>query len=160
MESKMTSTTLSGQLKALGFVLPEASAPGGNYVPWVLSNNMLYISGQTPRGPNEEKYIGKLGERFNVSEGQQAAISCLLNILAHVGNAIDDDISRIVRCVRLGGFVNSSPGFTEQPLVINGASDLLVRILGERGKHARAAVGVASLPRNVSVEIDAIFEIS
>ncbi len=155
----MTSTSLKAKIDALGLAFPEAPPPGANYVPWVRSANMLYVSGQTPRMGKADKFVGKLGAQYNVAQGQEAARLCLLNILAHVGNAVEDDDSRIIRCVRLGGFVNCLPDFMDQPLVINGASDLLVQILGERGKHARTAVGVAALPRNVAVEIDAIFEL-
>lgn len=155
----MNPKTLTAHVEALGMTLPEAPKPAANYIPWVLSRNTLYISGQTPRGPVEKEFTGKLGKEFNIAQGQDIARMCMLNVLAQLRDAIDDDATRIGRCIRLGGFVNSSPDFGDHPLVINSASDLLVQVLGPLGKHARTAVGVAALPRNVAVEIDAIFEL-
>ena len=151
--------TIASRLKQMGVSLPAAVAPGANYVPTVRSGNLLFIAGQVPVRDGKLEFVGKLGEGISVAQGQQAARLCALNILAQVAGALDGDLDRVVRCVRLGGFVNAVPGFTEQPQVINGASDFIVEVFGDAGKHARAAVGVGSLPRGVAVEVDAIFEI-
>jgi enamine deaminase RidA (YjgF/YER057c/UK114 family) len=139
--------------------LPNASSPGANYVPYVRSGNLLFVTGQLSQWNGERRFIGKLGREFGVEEGQQAARLCALNLVAHVRNAVDGDLDRVVRCVRIAGFVNSEPNFTAQSQVINGASDVLVDIFGEAGRHARMAVGVAVLPYDVAVEVEAIFEI-
>jgi enamine deaminase RidA (YjgF/YER057c/UK114 family) len=139
--------------------LPNASSPGANYVPYVRSGNLLFVTGQLSQWNGERRFIGKLGREFGVEEGQQAARLCALNLVAHVRNAVDGDLDRVVRCVRIAGFVNSEPNFTAQSQVINGASDVIVDIFGEAGRHARLAVGVAVLPYDVAVEVEAIFEI-
>jgi enamine deaminase RidA (YjgF/YER057c/UK114 family) len=139
--------------------LPNASSPGANYVPYVRSGNLLFVTGQLSQWNGERRFIGKLGREFGVEEGQQAARLCALNLVAHVRNAVDGDLDRVVRCVRIAGFVNSEPNFTAQSQVINGASDVIVDIFGEAGRHARMAVGVAVLPYDVAVEVEAIFEI-
>lgn len=143
----------------LGLTIPEPTIPVANYVPYVVSGKNVYISGQIPMQAGQITFVGKLGQDFTVEQGQEAARVCALNILALIRHACEGDLGRVVRCVRLGGFVNGTPEFTDQPQVINGASDLMVAVFGERGRHARAAVGVNSLPRGVAVEIDAIFEI-
>lgn len=153
------SETISGRVAELGHVLPTPSTPAANYVPWVRSGDLVHISGQVPLQDGRAMYLGKVGADLSVETGQKAAQLCALNILAHLAAAVEDDMSRVVRCVRLGGFVNAVPEFDQQPLVVNGASDLMVEVLGEKGKHARAAVGVGSLPRGVAVEVDAIFEV-
>ncbi|NLC34999.1 MAG: RidA family protein [Alcaligenaceae bacterium] len=153
------SETISGRVAALGHVLPEPASPAANYVAWVRSGNQVFVSGQVPLKDGRCAYVGRLGDDVDVETGQQAAQLCALNILAHLAVAVEDDLSRVVRCVRLGGFVNAAPGFGDQPQVINGASDLMVAVLGDKGKHSRAAVGVSSLPRNAAVEVDAIFEV-
>jgi len=153
------SETISGRVAELGHVLPTPSTPAANYVPWVRSGDLVHISGQVPLQDGRAMYLGKVGADLSVEAGQKAAQLCALNILAHLAAAVEDDMSRVVRCVRLGGFVNAVPEFDQQPLVVNGASDLMVEVLGEKGKHARAAVGVGSLPRGVAVEVDAIFEV-
>ena len=150
---------IAARLKQMGVSLPAAVAPGANYVPAVRTGNLLFIAGQVPVKDGKLEFVGKLGEGISLAQGQQAARLCALNILAQVAGALDGDLDRVVRCVRLGGFVNAVPGFIEQPQVINGASDFIVEVFGEAGKHARAAVGVGSLPRGVAVEVDAIFEI-
>jgi enamine deaminase RidA (YjgF/YER057c/UK114 family) len=147
-------------LAGLGLTLPEVKPPVANFVPFVITGNLLYVSGQIPTENGQIVYIGKLGEKISVAEGQQAARLCALNVIAVLKLACDGDLNKLVRCIRVGGFVNSAPEFTDQPEVINGASDLLVSVFGERGKHARTAVGVAALPRGVAVEVDAIFEIA
>ena len=153
------SETISGRVAELGHALPVPSVPAANYVPWVRSGNLVYVSGQVPLLEGRAVHVGKLGDDVDLETGQRAAQLCALNILAHLSSAVNDDLSRVLRCVRLGGFVNAVPDFTMQPQVVNGASDLIVQVLGEKGKHTRAAVGVASLPRNAAVEVDAIFEV-
>lgn len=150
---------IDGRLAQLKIELPEAGAPLANYVPCVQSGNLLFVAGQICQWNGERRFIGKLGREFKVEEGQQAARLCGLNILAQVKKALGGDLDRVVRCVRLGGFVNSAPDFVQQPQVVNGCSDLIVEVLGDAGKHARTAVGVNALPANVAVEVDAIFEV-
>lgn len=147
-------------LKALNLTLPEAAAPAANYVPYTISGNMLYIAGQIPFLNGEKIHIARLGDNYSVAQGQDAARACGLNILAQARQAVNGDWSKIKRCLKLGGFVNSTADFDQQPAVINGASDLMVSVLGETvGRHARFAVSAPSLPFGVAVEIDAIFEI-
>ncbi len=148
------------RLAELGIALPGAKKPVANYVPYVVTGSHLHISGQVTMGPSGPEYIGKLGRELNVESGQKAARLCALNILAQVKEACGGDLDRVVRCVRLGGFVNAVPEFVDHPAVINGASDLIAEVFGQAGRHARAAVGVNSLPLGVAVEIDAIFEIA
>lgn len=153
------SNEIRNRLEALGVTLPSPAAPAANYVPYVISGNQLIISGQLPFGTDGLEYVGKVGDKISLEDAQQSAKLCAINILAQANAALDGDLTRITRLVRLGGFVNAVTDFTEHPAVINGASNFVVEVLGEAGKHARAAVGVASLPFGVSVEIDAIFEI-
>ena len=149
---------IDGHLKAKGIELPNASAPAANYVPFTRTGNVVYVSGQVSQWNGERKFIGKLGAEFGIPEGQQAARLCALNLVAHARVAAGGDLDR-VRVLRLTGYVNCTPDFTSQPQVVNGASDAMVEIFGEAGKHARSAVGVASLPGGVAVEVEAIFEI-
>lgn len=153
------SETISGRVAALGLTLPKPSTPAANYVSWVRSGDFVHVSGQVSVLVGQEEYVGKVGADVDVATAQKAAQACALNVLAQLADAVGDDYARVVRCVRLGGFVNATPDFTEQPQVVNGASNLMVEVLGEKGKHARAAVGVSSLPRGVAVEVDAIFEV-
>jgi enamine deaminase RidA (YjgF/YER057c/UK114 family) len=150
---------IESNLERLGIELPDAPAPAANYVPWVKTGNLVFISGQVTMGANGLEYQGKVGKDLGVEEGQAAARLCAINLLAQLRSACDGDIERVRRCVKLGGFVNSTTDFKNHPQVINGASDLLVEVLGDRGKHARFAVGAGSLPFNVAVEVDAVFEI-
>jgi enamine deaminase RidA (YjgF/YER057c/UK114 family) len=150
---------IEARLKELKIELPEAGAPLANYVPCVRSGDLLFVSGQICQWNGERRFVGKLGREFKLEEGQQAARLCGLNILAQAKRALDGDLDRIVRCVRLGGFVNSMPDFTQQPQVVNGCSDLMVEVLGDAGRHARAAVGVNVLPADVAVEVEAVFEV-
>lgn len=150
---------LSDRIKELGLELPQVSKPGANYIPFVRTGNLLYVSGQVCQWNGERRFIGKLGREFEVEDGQEAAKLCALNVLSQLGVAIEDDLDRFVRTVRVGGFVNCTPDFAAQPQVINGASDLLIEVLGEAGRHARTAIGVGALPAGVAVEVDAIFEI-
>lgn len=148
------------RLKQLGIELPSATAPAANYVPTVRTGNLVFVAGQVTIRDGKREFIGKLGREFGIEEGKKAARLCALNILAHARNACGGDLDRVVRCVRVGGFVNAVPEFGDHPAVINGASDLLVEVFGDAGKHARAAVGVGSLPFGVAVEVEAVFEVS
>jgi enamine deaminase RidA (YjgF/YER057c/UK114 family) len=152
--------TIAAQLQDLGYELPEAAAPAANYVPYVVSGNQIFVSGQIPFLNGEKMHRGRVGEDLSVEQGVEAARACALNILAQANDAVDGDWSRIKRLVKLGGFVNCTPDFYDHPKVINGASDLMVEAMGEIGKHARFAVGAPCLPLGVAVEIDAIFEIA
>jgi len=147
------------RLSALGLSLPEAPAPAANYVPWVISGTTLYVSGQISRDAGG-LLTGRLGEDLSVEQGAAAAQTCALELLAQAGAALGGDFGRLVRVVKLTGFVNSTPAFTDQPKVVNGASDLMVAALGDAGRHARSAVGVAALPLGVAVEVEGIFEIA
>ena len=151
---------IEAKLKELGIELPAATAPIANYVPFTRSGNLVVVSGQVSVRGGKPEFVGKLGREISVAEGQQAARLCALNILAHLRTACDGDLDRVKRVLRLGGFVNCTPEFTEMPQVVNGASDLMVAVFGDAGKHARAAVGVSSLPLGVTVEVEAMFEIA
>lgn len=150
---------IADRLHALGIVLPTPAAPAANYVPYVLSRGMLYVSGQIPVGPGGIEFVGVVGSDLGIEDGRSAARLCAINILAQAKAALGD-LDRIARLVKLTGFVNSAPGFGDQPKVVNGASDFLVEVLGEPGRHARSAVGVAGLPFGVAVEVEAILEIA
>jgi enamine deaminase RidA (YjgF/YER057c/UK114 family) len=151
---------IDDRLRELGIELPQPSAPGANYVPTVRSGNLLFLTGQLSQWNGERRFVGKLGREFDVAEGQQAARLCALNLIAHLRAALDGDLDRVVRCVRIAGFVNSIPDFTGQSQVVNGASDVFVSVFGEVGRHTRMAVGVSALPYDVAVEVEAVFEIS
>ena len=155
----MTVSSPLARLGELGLSLPPAAAPVANYVPFARSGNLLFISGQLPvvAGKVDPAHRGKLGGAVSLESGQDAARLAALNVLAQA-NAAVGDLSRL-RAVRLGGFVNAVPDFSQIPQVVNGASDLFAAVLGENGKHARAAVGVAQLPLDAAVEIEAVFEI-
>jgi len=146
------------KLVDIGLDLPNAAAPAGNYVPYVISGNLIFVSGQIPMGPDGPEYQGKLDKDFSIEDGQAAARLCALNLLAQVKAALDGDLDRVIRCVKLGGFVNAPADFSKHPQVINGASDLMVEVLGDAGRHARFAVGASNLPLDVAVEVDGIFE--
>ncbi|UWR99551.1 RidA family protein [Phaeobacter inhibens] len=150
---------IEAKLKDLGIQLPSAPAPAANYVPYVVVDNMVYISGQISAGP-EGLITGKLGADMDVVAGQKAARQCAIALLAQLKAACDGDLNRLKRVVKLGAFVNSTDSFTDQPQVVNGASDLMVEVLGDAGRHARAAVSSPSLPLGVAVEIDGVFQIS
>ena len=151
--------SIDARLAELGLSLPDAPAPAANYVPAVRSGALLFVSGQISR--DEGGLIcGKLGADLDTAAGAAAARTCALALLAQVRAACDGDFGRLVRAVKLTGFVNSTPDFTEQPKVINGASDLLVEVLGEAGRHSRSAVSAGALPMGVAVEIEGIFEIT
>ena len=148
------------KIKELQIELPEAKAPVGSYVATKIVGNLLYISGQISMNSNGELIKGKVGKDLTTDEAYKAAERCGLSIVAQVKKACDGDLSKIKSCVKLTGFVNSTEDFTEQPKVINGASDLIASIFGDAGMHTRAAVSTNSLPLGVSVEVDAIFELN
>lgn len=150
--------SIEDKLAARGLTLPEAPAPAANYVPYVVAGDMVYVSGQISADENG-LITGKLGAELDVDAGKKAAERCALSLLAQVKAACGGDLSRLQRVVKLGAFVNSTEAFTEQPQVINGASDILVELLGDAGRHARAAVSSPSLPLGVAVEIDGVFQI-
>lgn len=147
------------RLAELKIELPAASAPAANYVPFTRSGSLVFIAGQLPVWNGERRFLGKLGRDLTVEQGQEAARLSALNLIAQAKAAAAGDLDRVIRVVRLGGFVNSVAEFADHPKVVNGASDLFVAVFGDAGHHARTAVGVNSLPFDVAVEIDAIFEI-
>ncbi len=151
--------TIDSRLKNLGISIPDAAAPAANYVPFAQSGSLLYTSGQLPLESGKMVHTGLIGDELTVAHGQAAARACAINILAQAKAALGD-LNRIKRIVKITVFVASTSGFVEQHLVANGASDLLVNVLGDAGKHARAAVGVASLPLNAPVEVEAIIEVA
>lgn len=153
------SNSLSERIRQLGLSLPPPSQPIANYVNHVTSGNQLFISGQIPLQEGKPAYLGRLGDTLDEEQGARAAELAALGLLAQLAEAIGDDLSKLTRIVRLGVFVAASADFQRQGAVANGASNLLVNTLGEKGRHARTAVGVASLPSGVAVELDAIFEL-
>ena len=152
-------TRIDDRLQALGIELPIPSTPGAKYVRFVRTGNLLFLTGQLSQWNGERRFVGKLGREFGIAEGQQAARLSALNVIAHLRAALDGDLDRVARCVRLAGFVNSTPDFTGQSQVMNGASDLFVEIFGDAGRHARMAVGVSALPYDVAVEVEGVFEV-
>jgi len=163
-ESRVAEDTMSGsvekKLASLGINLPTPAAPVANYVPFVRSGNMLVVSGQLCFGTDGSLVAkGQLGDGVSLDDGQSAARACAINLLAQLKSALGD-LDKVVRVVRLGGFINSAPGFTDGPKVMNGASDLMVEVFGEKGRHARSTVGVAALPANAAVEVEGQFEVS
>jgi enamine deaminase RidA (YjgF/YER057c/UK114 family) len=148
------------RLKQLGLTLPPATVPVANYVPWVKSGNLVFCAGQIPLLNGEIRHHGIVGQDVSVEEAVNAARLCALNLIAHARVACEGDLDRVVRVVKLTGFVAASPHFTDHPKVINGASDLMVEVFGDAGRHARVAVGAPSLPRGAPVEVDAIFEVA
>jgi enamine deaminase RidA (YjgF/YER057c/UK114 family) len=151
---------LTELLKEHGYDLPEVAAAVASYVPYVISGNHVFVSGQIPFLNGQTMHQGIVGKDLSLEQGQEAARACALNILAQVNEAVGGDWSRVKRCVKLGGFVAAPAEFTDHPKIVNGASELIGAVMGEAGRHARSAVGVPSLPLNVAVEIDAVFEIS
>jgi enamine deaminase RidA (YjgF/YER057c/UK114 family) len=147
------------RLAELGITLPAAPAPVANYVPAVIVGDLLFISGQISRAGDGSMITGRLGAGLDIPRGKEAARLCALNILAQARAALGS-LDRIARIVKLTGFVNAAPGFTDHPQVVNGASDLLVEVLGDRGRHTRSAVGTAGLPLDAAVEVEAIVAIS
>ncbi len=152
--------TVEKKLHELGVVLMEAPAPAANYVPFVRTGNLLMVSGQICLDSQGKLVVtGKLGGGVSIEDGQRAARACAINVLAQVKAALGD-LDKVLRVVRLGGFINSAPDFTEGPKVMNGASDLMVAAFGEKGKHARSTIGVAVLPRDAAVEVEGMFEVA
>lgn len=151
-------TTIEGRLKDLGLSLPDAPAPVANYVPTCLIGGLLFVSGQVSRKSDGKMITGKLGAGLDIAQGREAAKVCALNILAQAKAALGS-LERIDRVVKLTGFVNAAPAFTDHPQVVNGASDLLVEVLGEKGRHTRSAVGMSSLPVDAAVEVEAIIAV-
>jgi enamine deaminase RidA (YjgF/YER057c/UK114 family) len=155
----MSQNSIDKRLAELGIELPEVPAPAANYVPFVRTGNLLYLSGQGPRtGANEYK-TGKVGADVSGEEAYKDARLIGLQLIAAAKQALDGNLDRVRRVVKLLGMVNGTPDFTKQPMVINGCSDLLVEVFGEKGRHARSAVGMGSLPGNITVEIEAILEV-
>lgn len=152
--------TIDAKLKELNITLPDVPKAVANYVGYKIVDNLVIISGQLPFRDGAILHPGHLGDYVSLDQGVEAARQCAVNILAQLKAAVDGDWSRVRQCVRLGGFVASTPDFTKHPLVVNGASDLIAEVLGESGRHARAAVGVAALPLGASVEVEALFEIA
>jgi len=153
------SSEIEERLKTLGIELPQAPGPAANYVPSMISGKLVFVSGQVPRTPDGLKFVGKVGREFSVEEGQQAARICGINILANLNDTLGS-LDKVARMIKLTGFVNAVPDFLEPQLVINGASDVIVAVLGERGHHARSAVGLTTLPNGVAVEVEAIAELA
>ncbi|MAK58100.1 MAG: hypothetical protein CML26_06050 [Rhizobiales bacterium] len=152
-------TNPEDKIEQLGLILPAPKSAVANYLPYTQTGNLLLISGQGPVTASGDAIKGRLGETIEIEDGQHAAQLAALNLLAQVKSALNGDWSRFGRCLRLCGFVNSTPNFTHHPAIINGASDLMVELFGNNGRHSRSAVGVTSLPMGWAVEIDAIFEV-
>jgi enamine deaminase RidA (YjgF/YER057c/UK114 family) len=152
-------SAIEQKLSALGLTLPAVSLPAANYIPCTISGTTLYVSGTLPMLEGKPQFVGKVGREFSLEQGQECARLCTLNILAHVKMALGGDLSRVGRLLRMGIFVNAPDSFTDHPKVANGASDLMVGLMGDAGKHARFAVGVSGLPFGVAVEVDATFEL-
>jgi enamine deaminase RidA (YjgF/YER057c/UK114 family) len=152
-------SAIERRLAGAGLSLPPATAPAGSYVPYTISGKLLLVSGQLPIKDGKIAVTGRLGEGLGIERGQEAARLCALNLLAQAKAACGGELDKLARCLKLGGFVSCAPGFTEHPKVVNGASDLIAEAMGDQGKHARFAVGCASLPLDASVEVEAIFEL-
>ena len=150
--------TAEARLAALGVTLPTPTAPVANYIPAVVSRGMLYVSGQLPMGPGGLEYVGKVGREISSDQARAAARLCAINILAQA-KAVLGDLERIARVAKVTGFVNAVPEYTEHGKIMNGASDFLVDVLGDRGRHARSSIGMGGLPLGVAVEVEAIIEI-
>jgi len=148
------------RLAELGISLPSPPAPVASYVPCVAAGNLVFVSGQVTMAADGLKYVGVVGKDLSLEDGRAAARLCAINVLAQLKAAAGGDLDRVRRCVKLGVFVNAVPEFTQHPEVANGASDLIQEVFGDAGRHSRAAVGAGSLPRNVAVEVEAIFEIA
>ncbi|MGY2439359.1 RidA family protein [Pseudomonas sp. SDO52101_S400] len=153
------SDSIKQRVQQLGLQLPAPSQPGANYVSHVISQNQLYIAGQIPMLDGKPAFLGRLGEAISDEDGVNAAELAALGLLAQLSDALGDDLSKLVRIIRLGAFIASAPDFPRQGVIANGASNLLVNVLGDKGRHVRTAVGVSSLPAGVAVEVDAIFEL-
>jgi enamine deaminase RidA (YjgF/YER057c/UK114 family) len=151
---------VSSRLAELGIVLPSPAAPAANYVPFVQSGSLLFVSGQLPMENGKLAVTGTIGDGLTIEDGQRAARLCAINLLAQARAALGGDLDRVVRCIKLGGFVACTTAFDQHPAVINGASNLMVDVLGDAGRHARFAVGANVLPFGAAVEVEAIFEVA
>ena len=151
---------IEDRLKELDIVLPTPPAPVASYVPYVVSGNLVYISGQVTMAADGLKYVGTVGQEISLEDGKAAAKLCAINVIAQAKAACGGDLSRVKRIVKVTVFVNAVPGYAQHPEIANGASDLFVAVFGDAGKHARAAVGAGSLPRNVATEVEAVIEIA
>ena len=151
---------IDARLAELGIDVPEAAAPVANYVGFVQTGNLVFVSGQVPLKDGAFQFQGKLGESMSLEDAQAAARLCAINVVAQVKAACGGDLDRVQRVVKLTGFVNSTGDFTDQPKVVNGASDLMVEVFGDKGRHSRAAVSAASLPAGVAVEVEAVVELA
>lgn len=152
--------TIASRLAQLGIDLPQAASPVANYVPFVVSGKQVFVSGQIPLVDGKPQFIGRLGDGLSIEEGHQAARRCAMNLLAQLRNACGGDLDKVRRVIKLTGFVACTADFTQTPQVVNGASDLMVEVFGDAGRHARAAVGVSALPLGVAVEVEGVFEIA
>jgi enamine deaminase RidA (YjgF/YER057c/UK114 family) len=148
------------RLKELNITLPTPPAPVASYVPYVISGHQVFISGQVTLGPNGLEYVGTVGKELTLEDGKAAARLCAINVIAQLKAACGGDLDRVKRVVKVTCFVNAIPGYAQHPEIANGASDLFVEVFGDAGKHARAAVGAGSLPRNVATEVEAVIEIA
>jgi enamine deaminase RidA (YjgF/YER057c/UK114 family) len=149
---------IDGRLRALDIELPAASSPGANYIQFTRLGSLLCITGQLPKWQGERRFVGRLGADFGVDEGKDAARLCALNVIAVVRDALDGDLDRVVRCLRLRGYVNATPEFTAHSQVIDGASDAIVALFGDAGRHTRVAIG-AGIPYGCAVEVEAEFDV-
>jgi enamine deaminase RidA (YjgF/YER057c/UK114 family) len=152
--------TVEQRLTDMGIKLPKPAAPAANYIPFITTGKMIFVSGQITMLDGELQYLGKVGDTLSADDGYNAARICAINLIAQVKEACFGDLDMVTQVVKLGGFVNCTPDFTDQPKVINGASDLIAKAFGDSGQHARFAVGAPSLPLGVAVEVDGVFEIS
>ncbi|MCX7344375.1 MAG: RidA family protein [Alphaproteobacteria bacterium] len=148
------------RLAELGITLPTPAKPVANYVPWVRTGNLVFISGQGPLSDGNILHQGRLPDTVSIEDGQKSARLCAVNVIAQLREALGGDLDRVTRVVKLVGFVNAAPDFADHPKIINGASDLMVEVFGDKGRHARSAVGSPSLPFNISVEVEAIIEVA
>ena len=149
---------LQARLKELGLTLPAVPPAVANYLPYRVAGNLLFLAGQGPRGADGKFMTGKVGGEVSVEDGQRAARACAINLLAQIKAGLGD-LDKVIRVVRLGGFINSAPGFADGPQVMNGASDLMVAVFGDRGRHARTTVGVSALPLDAAIEVEGSFEV-
>jgi enamine deaminase RidA (YjgF/YER057c/UK114 family) len=149
------------RLVELGLQLPAVTPPVANYVPWIRTGSLVFVSGQITMGANKTlEYVGVVGKDLSVEDGRKAARLAAINVIAALKAALDGNLDQVTRVIKITGFVNAEPGFTQHPEVVNGASDLFVEVFGDSGRHARAAVGAGSLPRGVAVEVEGIFEVA
>ena len=151
--------SVQSRLAELGLELPQPSLPGANYVPFVRTGELLFLTGQLSQWNGERRFVGKVGREFDLEQARQAARLCALNLVAQAKAALDGDLERVTRVVRVAGYVNSLPDFTGQSQVVDGASNLFVDLFGDAGRHTRMAVGVSALPYDVAVEVEAVLEV-